>query len=198
MDVVLHVVEGLLTVGCEANKMAEIYGKAALELSAKALPIAYTQPDNIQARTDMALACMLAGYTETMVFLKSIHGIGMAFNGFAPGIPHGLSMCIVSLECLKKYVADQPERCAMLSEWVGYGKHPEGLLKWLTDLQKAVGMYHIDYRAFGLRADLADEYAAAAVSAGNGLFDYDVHRMDATEAAQVIRDAFARCDGGND
>lgn len=195
MDVIFHVVEGLLTVGCEAHKYAEIVGKASLQLAAKALPVAYREPENIQARSDMALACMLAGYVETMTFLKSIHGIGMAFNGFSSRIPHGLSMCLVSLECMKKYIVDQPERCAMMSEWVGYGSKPEGLLLWLTDIQKALDLYHIDYRAFGLSKENAEAYAEAAVNAGNGLFDYDVHRMDVAETAQVIRDAFDRCDG---
>lgn len=194
MDLVFHIIEGLLTVGCEQNLYARILGKTALELAAKNLPLAYNEPGNIEARTAMALACKLSGYVETMLFLKSLHGIGMAFNGFSTGIPHGLSMCIVSIECFKKYVKEQPERCAMMSEWVGYGNRPEGILEWLIDIQKQINMYNIDYRRFGLDINRAEEYATAAVNAGNGLFDYDVNRLTIEETAQIIRDAFARCE----
>lgn len=194
MDAIFHIIEGLLTVGCEANRLAEIYGKAGVELAAKWLPIAVKEPENLEARTNVALLNLLAGYVEDMTWLKTLHGIGMAFNCFAPNIPHGLAMCIVSLECFKKYVAEQPERCAMMSEWVGYGHRAEGLLEWLVDIQKEIGMYNIDYHQYGLSIENADKYAANAYNAGNGLFEFDVNRMTLEEATQLVKDAFIRCD----
>ncbi len=76
----------------------------------------YTEPDNVEARTQMAIAATEAGIAFNNASVTVIHGmsrpIGALFH-----VPHGLSNAMIMLECLR-YVVDgaYPEFAAVARE----------------------------------------------------------------------------------
>ena len=76
----------------------------------------YTEPENVEARTQMAIAATEAGVAFNNASVTIIHGmsrpIGALFH-----VPHGLSNAMIMLECLR-YVVDgaYPEFAAVARE----------------------------------------------------------------------------------
>lgn len=184
MDVIYHSSEGFISKF--ASAMGDVYALESIRLAAKSLPIAYWDGTNIDAREDMALASMLAGFNESCTGTASLHGIAHAFGAMHP-IPHGCALSLVAVECFKHYAKNVPGRLAVLSNLVGYGTEPEGYAQFIEDMLRKIEFDKVDFRTYGVDPKLAEDYAKKAYASVPGYFECDMQPMPFEVCVEIIK-----------
>jgi alcohol dehydrogenase class IV len=87
MDAFTQLLESYVSTA--ANPITDALAFQGLRLAAQALPDAWRDGSNIQARSDMALAAYLSGITLANAGLGTVHGIAGIIGGLKD-IPHGI------------------------------------------------------------------------------------------------------------
>ncbi len=92
----------------KAQPMTDDLALSAVKRIFKYLPIAYKEPQNVEARAQMSLAALEAGTAFNNASVTIIHGmsrpIGALFH-----VPHGISNAMLMTECFD-YVCDGAEK----------------------------------------------------------------------------------------
>jgi alcohol dehydrogenase class IV len=87
MDALCQLIESYTSTG--AQPMTDALALLGIELAARALPRAYRQGADLDAREDMALAALLSGITLTNAGLGAVHGFAAPLGANFPA-PHGV------------------------------------------------------------------------------------------------------------
>jgi alcohol dehydrogenase class IV len=87
-DVLVHAIESYVVK--MYNPVADGMNRTSFELVGKSLKTAVSQGDNIEARSDMAMASLLAGIAFSMTGLGAVHALAHPL-GAAFGVAHGLA-----------------------------------------------------------------------------------------------------------
>ena len=95
-DALFHSTEGYLNK--KANALGDLFALKAIELLAKSLPAAVHEGDNLEARTDVALASTLSGMNECVASSLSAHALEHEMSAFNPKLPHGAGLIMISRE----------------------------------------------------------------------------------------------------
>ena len=92
MDALTQLIEAYV---CNrANPMTDALCAAALPRSARALPLAWSNPGDLGARTDLALASLWSGLALANAGLGAVHGFAAPIGGLYPA-PHGAACAIL-------------------------------------------------------------------------------------------------------
>lgn len=127
-------------VSTSANAISDALALEGLSRIAISLPLAYKDPDNIAARSDMALASYLSGITLSNAGLGLVHGFAGPIGGYFQ-IPHGI-VCSVLME---------PSNRITIRKIRKSGSHSEALHKFATVGKLFLGQegrpdgYYADY-----------------------------------------------------
>jgi alcohol dehydrogenase class IV len=81
-------------VSLRANSMTDLFCVEGMRRAAKALPRAWKQPADLEARTDMAWASLLGGMALANAGLGAVHGFAAPLGGMFPA-PHGAACAAV-------------------------------------------------------------------------------------------------------
>lgn len=100
LDALTHAVEAYI--GQSTTKKTRKQAIDAIRLIFKNLPIAYEQPNNIEARKSMLHAAYLAGNAFTISYVGYVHAIAHSLGG-RYHIPHGLANSVLLLYVLEAY-----------------------------------------------------------------------------------------------
>lgn len=100
MDALTHAVEAFI--GNSTTKKTRKEAIWAVDIIFKFLPIAYSEPQNIEARTKMLEAAYHAGVAFTKSYVGYVHAVAHSLGG-KYNIPHGLANAILLPVVLKKY-----------------------------------------------------------------------------------------------
>ena len=117
-DALVHAIESFLS--NIANPMADSYDIEAIHLIFNNLPVAYNQPENIEARENMAYAELLAGIGFNMASLGFVHSMSHALSAVY-NTPHGLANAML-LPYVLKYELKYPnvvERLSLIAQSLG-------------------------------------------------------------------------------
>jgi acetaldehyde dehydrogenase/alcohol dehydrogenase len=136
VDALTHALEGAVSIF--ASPYTDAFCMQAINLILEALPRAYADGDDLDARTDMANAATIAGLAFSNAFVGVCHALAHAV-GARFGIAHGRANAIFLPHVLRynaalpskfmpapgyrTYVA--PERYAQISHVIGLGGHGE-------------------------------------------------------------------------
>ena len=116
MDALTHAIEAYTSK--KGNPYTDLYAVSAIKRIFSNLPLAYEDGDNLEARTQMALAAYEAGICINNASVTLVHGmsrpIGALFH-----VPHGLSNAMLLHDCLSFAVDGCPERFATLARAIG-------------------------------------------------------------------------------
>ena len=97
-DALAHAIESLITT--KSNMFSETLSKDAVKLIIKNLPICYDDPENLEARENMAYASYIAGIAYSNSGLGIAHSIAHAISGKF-NIQHGIALSMVLPTVLK-------------------------------------------------------------------------------------------------
>jgi alcohol dehydrogenase len=107
MDVVAHACEAFTTIMMK-NPISDQRALCAMRLAAKWLPVAVKEGSNIEARTNMSLACTLAGMAFNDSMNNFGHGIAHAF-GTKSHMAHGLGCALAEPPALESFAPEHPD-----------------------------------------------------------------------------------------
>ena len=76
-------------VSSRANPLTDALCREGMVLAAAALPAAYHDGNDTEARRDMALAALMSGMALANAGLGAVHGLAAVIGGMFPAAPHG-------------------------------------------------------------------------------------------------------------
>jgi alcohol dehydrogenase class IV len=92
VDALVHAIESYLSVN--ASPITDAIALGAIKLIVKALPKAYANPSNLQAREDMATASLMAGMAFGNAGVGAVHALAYPLGGRF-NITHGVSNALL-------------------------------------------------------------------------------------------------------
>lgn len=116
MDALTHAIEAFCSK--RANVFSDMYARQAMKLIAHNLPVAAQTPDDLEARTNMEIASMMAAIAFSNGGLGAVHGISQAVGGLLP-IPHGLANALLLPHVMELNVPGRPDRYAEIGRILG-------------------------------------------------------------------------------
>ncbi|MFC5602788.1 iron-containing alcohol dehydrogenase [Sporosarcina koreensis] len=116
MDALTHAVEAYI--GKSNTKQTRQWSIDAVKLIFENLYEAYSNGENIAARTNMQKAAYLAGMAFTRAYVGNVHAIAHTLSGFY-NVPHGLANAVILPHVLDYYGESVHERLAELADAAG-------------------------------------------------------------------------------
>ena len=98
MDALTHAVEAYTSI--QKNPVSDAFAVKAIELIAANLPTACRDGANAGARTNLALASLMAGAAFSNAMVGIVHAIGHSLGGLCH-IPHGQAMMMLLPHCVR-------------------------------------------------------------------------------------------------
>lgn len=120
MDVLAHATEAL--VSSAASDLTDALALQAIDLVFEYLPIAYNEPDNMEAREKMHNASTIAGMAFTSASLGLVHSLAHKIGGEF-GITHGLANAVL-LPYIVQFNRKATDKIDMLEEIMGFEDYP--------------------------------------------------------------------------
>ncbi len=98
IDALTHAIEAYLSV--QKNPVSDAFAVKAIELISKNLLIACADGSDKEARSNLALASLMAGAAFSNAMVGVVHAIGHSLGGLCH-VPHGQAMMILLPHCVK-------------------------------------------------------------------------------------------------
>ncbi|MHB8280823.1 MAG: iron-containing alcohol dehydrogenase [Candidatus Humimicrobiaceae bacterium] len=164
LDTFYHALEAY--VANNANPISDIFSIRSIELCQKYLPVAYDDGKNIEARENMALASVLAGYAINSASTVLLHAIGHSISGFT-NVAHGLAVSALSEAWIEFTYPSSPKRINKVMKifnidlnGLAVGEAAKKATKAMYDFKKRIGV-NITLKGTGLKnaqlIDVADD-----------------------------------------
>ncbi len=116
MDTFAHALEAYTAAG--RNMMSDVLSERAIELTVRYLPKAVKNGSDIEARTNMCFACLIAGMAFTDAKTHFGHAFGHAL-GAQHHIPHGTGCAIAQPGVVSVVAEHLPEKVRRVGELMG-------------------------------------------------------------------------------
>ncbi|WP_020409587.1 iron-containing alcohol dehydrogenase [Hahella ganghwensis] len=183
LDAFIHCFEAYCAPGF--HPIAEGIALQGMRLIAKALPVAYKNGADLEARTHM-LAAASMGAISFQKGLGGVHAIAHAV-GAMYNTHHGLTNAILLPYVMKHNQAAIEQRMTPVAQAVGLQETSfDAVLSWVLEYRKQLGIPHT-LREIDVADDRADEVGKLA--AGDPSAGGNPVPVNAAELAQVFRNA---------
>ncbi len=194
-DALFHATEGYIA--NVANPISDIFALKSIELLFKYLPIVVSDGNNIEARTQVALANTLSGLVESTSSCTSEHSLEHALSACHPDLPHGAGLIMLS-EAYYTFFADKiPDRIANMARIVGGNadelSEKERAMSFITaliNLQKSCGVDNLKMSDFAISKDEISQLAENARYTMGGLFQVDRYKLSYEETVEILEKAY--------
>ena len=191
-DALFHNTEGYISkFGNEMGAMVEL---EAIRLLGKWLPVAVADGKNLEARTKVAFANTLGGYSMDVSTCTSEHAIEHALSGEHQDLPHGAGLVMISLAYYKTFIdrGDCPEKFVEMARALGKADatKPADFLDALAALQKACGVDALAMSDYGIRPEEFPGMVKLARSAVGMLFSCDPSALSDDDVLAILRASY--------
>jgi alcohol dehydrogenase len=187
-DALFHAVEGYIA--SIATPVSDAYALASIGLIAKSLAAAVKDGNNLEARTDIALANTLSGFVESTSSCTSEHSMEHAMSAYHPELPHGAGLIMLSEAYFSYFEKIVPERFAKMAGAMGMDAKPGNFVKALVKLQKDCGVDKLKMSDFGIRKDEIKKLAENAKYSMGGLFAMDRSQLSGEDVVSIMEKAY--------
>lgn len=193
-DALFHSLEGHISNA--TNPMADMVQMAAIENIGRWLPVAVKDGSDLEARTAVAFANTMSGYSMDFSACTSEHSMEHAMSAYHPELPHGAGLTMISLEYfgfwIGRHVCD--ERFVEMARALGKAdaQSPEDFLDALRALQEACGVADLKMSDYGFTGthEEALELARCARATMGGLFMCDPGETTDEDIAGIYERSF--------
>ena len=194
-DALFHSTEGYLAK--IASPVSDLFALKAISLINKYLPTAVKDGENLEARTNVALANTLSGMVESTSSCISEHSMEHAMSACYSDLPHGAGLIMISVAYYTHFARKVPARVAGMAAAMGVdtkGMSSEeaamAFVQALRNLQKACGVDQLKMSDYGIQeSDLPKLVENARYTMG-GLFVLDPVAMTDAEVLQIYKDSY--------
>ncbi len=189
-DALFHAAEGYIA-SC-ATPISELYSLKSISLLYKSLHVAVADGDNIEARTDVALANTLSGMVESTSSCTSEHSLEHALSAYHPELPHGAGLIAISVAYFSKFIECCPERlAAMATAMTGdTSATAHDFIEALKTMQRMCGVDKIALSQWGVQSDEFVTLAQNARSTMGGLFSVDRRELTEGDVVEIYRESY--------
>ncbi|MGE4549576.1 MAG: iron-containing alcohol dehydrogenase, partial [Intestinibacillus sp.] len=191
-DALFHAAEGYIS--AFANPISDMYALQSIELIGKSLAEAVRNGQNMDARTDVALANTLAGFVESLSSMTSEHGMEHAMSALHPELPHGAGLIMISVPYFTKMAgaAACADRLVNMARALGKkdAAEPMDFVTALADLQGACHVEDLKISDYGFTGTDFGKYADNAMQTMGGLFRADRQTLSRDEVIEIYRKSF--------
>ncbi|MGN1419402.1 MAG: iron-containing alcohol dehydrogenase [Acutalibacteraceae bacterium] len=180
-DALFHSLEGYVSKRC--NEAAEMVELAAIRDITNYLPKAVKNGSDLEARTKVAFANTMSGYSMELSSCTSEHSLEHALSGHHQNLPHGAGLIMISVAyfetMIEKHACD--ERFVDLARAMNKpdAAEPQDFIDALKELIKACGVDNLKMSDYGITEDEFPKMADDARSSMGRLFAHD--RMELTK-----------------
>lgn len=194
LDALTQLIEAY--VSCRANPLVDALCAAAIPKAAQALPVAYVEGSNLEARTDLSLASLWSGLALANAGLGAVHGfaspIGGAFSTASHGAVCGALLGPVmeaNLKALSSRALDNPAlaRYGQLARWLSDDEDAsaEEGVAWVRKL--VAGLKIPSLSTYGVTAEDIPDLAAKAQNASS--MKANPLPLEQSELEAILREA---------
>ncbi|SKA73532.1 alcohol dehydrogenase [Clostridium sp. USBA 49] len=194
-DALFHSTEGYIAK--IANPISDAFALKSIELIAKYLPICVRDGNNIEARTQVALANTLSGLVESISSCTSEHSMEHALSANHPNLPHGAGLIMLSESYYTFFASKVPERFINMAKAMGVDvdaikeeDRPMSFVKALVKLQKDCKVENIKMSDYDISKDEIANLAENARSTMGGLFEIDPYKLSLEETIEIMTKAY--------
>ena len=151
-DAFFHNAEGYISNAC--NEMSAMIELTAIEKLAKYLPIAVNDGKNLEARTQVAFANTLGGFSMDVCVCTAEHSLEHALSAYHPELPHGAGLIMISLayfgHFVEKHACD--EKFIAMARAMGKvnADKAEDFIDALKEMQAACGVDNLKMSDYGI------------------------------------------------
>ncbi len=191
-DALFHSLEGYISKYRTAPaQMVEI---AAIGNIAQFLPMAVADGSDMDARTKMAFASTMSGYSMELGSCTSEHALEHALSGHYPEIPHGAGLIMISDAYFKyfieRHVCDDRFMEMAMNIGVLTPVDPMDFLYGLRDLKEKCGVADIKMSDYGVSPEDFPTLAKEARSTMGLLFDCDMYDIPEEDVIKIYEDSY--------
>lgn len=191
-DALFHSTEGYLNK--TANTMSDIYALKAIELIGKSLKKAVLNGNDIEARSDIALANTLSGFVESTSGCTSEHSIEHALSAYHQDLTHGAGLIMIS-EAYYTFIAKSgkcDDRMIDMAKALGKKDAKEAMdfVKVLLDLQRECEVNELKMSDFNIDKDNLEKYVKNARETMGGLFLVDPIEINDEAVLNILKDSY--------
>lgn len=194
-DALFHATEGYIA--NIATPISDAYALKSIELIAKYLPICVKDGENIEARTQVALANTLSGFVESTSSCTSEHSMEHALSAYYSELPHGAGLIMLSESYYSYFASKVPDKFEVMAKAMGVDVNnlPEGeramaFVKALIRLQEECGVNNLKMSDYGIKKEMISMLAENARNTMGGLFDVDPYTLTLEDTIEIMTNAY--------
>ena len=192
VDALVHAIESYLSLN--ASPITDALAIGAIKLIAKALPKAYANPANLQARDDMATASLMAGMAFGNAGVGAVHALAYPLGGRF-NIAHGVSNALLlpyvmtwnKMACVER-MQDIAEAMGVKTAHLSATEAADKAVQAMTDLCAAVEIPP-GLRSFGVPEDAIPAMAVEAAGIER-LMRNNPRKLSAVDIEKIYRAAY--------
>lgn len=154
-DAFFHNAEGYISNAC--NEMSAMIELTAIGKLAKYLPVAVNDGQNLEARTQVAFANTLGGFSMDVSACTTEHSLEHALSAYHPELPHGAGLIMISVAYYSHFVEKHACDDRFIDMARAMGKvnadKPEDFIDALKEMQAACGVDNLKMSDYGITPD---------------------------------------------
>ncbi len=191
-DALFHSVEGFLSKFC--NEAAEMVELAAIRNIAEYLPRAVQDGQDIEARTKVAFANTMSGYSMEVCSCVSQHAMEHALSGYHQELPHGAGLIMISQQYFTRWIEEHvcDERFVELAKAMGISdaKEPMDFIAALKSLMAECRVDDLKMSDYGIRPEEFSQMAKDAKSTMGVLFFCDRFELTDDDVVHIYQKSY--------
>lgn len=195
-DAFFHASEGFISK--IASPVSDLLALKSIELLAKYLPIAVKNGNDIEARTNVALANTLSGMVESISSCTSEHSMEHALSAFHHELPHGAGLIMLSVSYYSFFAKVVPGKLAQMASVMG--KDTKGLtdeqkgaclfIEALEEMQNKCSVDQLKMSDYGINLSEIEMLAKNARETMGGLFTLDPYNLSLEQTIDIMKNAY--------
>lgn len=192
-DALFHVMEGHI---CRShNMMSDMLQRTAIEHIYESLPTAIQNGQNIEARSRMAFAAMLGGYSMVASTCTAEHSLEHALSAYHPQLAHGAGLIMISKAyystIIRQHTVD--ERFIEMAQWLGIKNAtlPEQFIDALATFQKNCGVDSLKMSDYGIHPNEFYDMATNALTVMERLSSQDIQPLTHEEMIHILEESYS-------
>lgn len=185
-DALFHSTEGYIA--NVATPLSDLYALKSISLIAANLQKCVEHPDDLGARTCVALASTLSGLVESTSHCTSEHSMEHALSAMHPALPHGAGLIILSRAYYDFYAPKASKRFADMAD--AMGEESGDFTAALSRLEESCGVGDLKMSDYGILREEIPFLASVARKTMGGLFGFDPVMQTEEETVEIMSRAY--------
>ena len=194
-DAFFHAAEGFIAK--ISTPISEAFSLQVIRLISKNLPKVVRDGNDLEARTNVALAALLSGMVQSTSGCTSEHSLEHAMSAFHPDLPHGAGVLMISeayFTFFAKYVPDRLIKMAhmmgAITDGLSEDEKPLTFVHALRELKQKCGVDDLKMSDYGIKADDMEKLARNAHKTMSNLFAMDRYTLSLQETMDIFKASY--------